>query len=106
MIAMDIHQILLNELETEDLTPQLELDIERVCQQVRNYCHIKEIPQELNFTVADMIRDLQKSRAGNNLTVVSVDIGDTSYDFNVDIAIDGLLRDYKTDLQRFRKVRW
>lgn len=103
---MDIRQILINTLEIDNLTPQLELDLERVCQCVRNYCNITEIPEELNFTVADMVLDLQKSRAGNNLIVASVDIGDTSYDFNVDVVIDGLLRDYKHDLQRFRRLRW
>ena len=106
MRLMDIHLILLNKLDADDLTPQMEMDIEQVCQQVRNYCHIKEIPEELNFTVAEMVMDLQKSRKGDNVTVTSVDMGDTSYSLKVDVAINGLLRDYKTDLQRFRRLRW
>lgn len=103
---MDIRQILINTLEADNLTPQMELDLERVCQCVRNYCNIKEIPEELNFTVAEMVMELQRERTGENINFTDANMGDTSYSFDTDNSIDRLLRDYKTDLTRFRKLRW
>lgn len=103
---MNVRLILLNKLNVDALTPQMELDIEQVCQQVKNYCHITEIPEELNFTVAEMIMDLQRERTGEKINFTDANMGDTSYSFDADNSIDGLLRDYKTDLQRFRKLRW
>ena len=103
---MEIINIVLTELELSEPTALIELDIARVTQQVKNYCNLEEIPEALNFTIADMVADLQRARSGNNVTVTDVDMGDTSYSFSVDDAIDNLVRDYKSNLNSFRRLRW
>ena len=103
---MAVIDIVLAELELSEPTALIELDIARVTQQVKNYCNIDEIPEALSFTIADMVVDLQRERAGGNVTVTDVDMGDTSYSFSVDTAIDGLVKDYRANLNAFRKLRW
>lgn len=103
---MEILDIILLELELDQPTALLELDIARVIQQVKNYCNIEEIPQELNYTVADIVVGLQRERTGDCINFTNTDMGDTSYSFDVDNSIDGILKDHRTDLTRFRKLRW
>lgn len=103
---MDIRQILLSELGVDNLPDTVEIAIERVCQYVRNYCNIPEIPEALNFTIADMVLDLQQLQDSGNLTVSEVKMGDTAYTFSIDKTIKGLIKNYKTQLNAFRKLRW
>ena len=103
---MEVIDIVLTELELSEPTARIELDIARVTQQVKNYCNLEEIPEELNFTIADMVAVLQRARMGDNLTITEVDLGDTSYSFCTDIAIDGLVKDYQANLNAFRRLRW
>lgn len=103
---MEIIDIVLAELELSEPTALIELDIARVTQQVKNYCNLEEIPEALNFTIADMVVDLQRARMGDNLTITDVDMGDTSYSFSTDNAIDGLVKDYQANLNAFRRLRW
>lgn len=103
---MEIIDIVLAELELSEPTALIELDIARVTQQVKNYCNLEEIPEALNFTIADMVVDLQRARMGDNLTITDVDMGDTSYSFSIDNAIDGLVKDYQANLNAFRRLRW
>ena len=99
---MEIIDIVLAELELSEPTALIELDIARVTQQVKNYCNLEEIPEALNFTIADMVVDLQRARMGDNLTITDVDMGDTSYSFSTDNAIDVLVKDYHANLNAFR----
>lgn len=94
------------ELEITEATELIKLDIARVTQRVRNYCNIDEIPKALNFTIADMVLDLQKARSGGNVTITDVEMGDTSYSFDLDASIDGLVKDYRANLSAFRRLRW
>ncbi len=103
---MEIINIVLAELELSEPTALIEMDIARVVQQVKNYCNLDVLPEALNFTVADMVVDLQRVRSGDNVMVTDVDMGDTSYSFSVDNAVDGLVRDYQANLNAFRKLRW
>lgn len=103
---MEIINIVLTELELSEPTALIELDIARVTRLVKNYCNLEEIPEALNFTIADMVADLQRARSGNNVTVTDVDMGDTSYSFSTDNAIDGLVKDYQANLNTFRRLRW
>ena len=103
---MEIIDIVLAELELSEPTALIELDIARVTQQVKNYCNLEEIPEALNFTIADMVVDLQRARMGDNLTITDVDMGDTSYSFSIDNAIDGMVKDYQANLNAFRRLRW
>ena len=93
-------------LDLDAPTPTIKLDIARVTQRVRNYCNINEIPEALNFTIADMVLDLQSARSGGNVTITDVDMGDTSYSFDLDASIDGLVNDYRANLSAFRRLRW
>lgn len=103
---MDIRRILLTELGTDGLTEEIELDMESVCQHVRNYCNLADIPEDLNFTIADMVLDLQRAKEGGNLAVSEVKMGDTAYTFALDKAVQGVLKDYRAQLNTFRKLRW
>lgn len=103
---MEIINIVLAELELSETTALIELDIARVTQQVKNYCNLEEIPEALNFTIADMVVDLQRERSGDCINFTDTDMGDTSYSFSVDDAIDNLVRDYKSNLNSFRRLRW
>ena len=103
---MEIINIVLAELELSKPTALIELDIARVTQQVKNYCNLEEIPEALNFTIADMVVDLQRERSGDCINFTDTDMGDTSYSFSVDDAIDNLVRDYKSNLNSFRRLRW
>ena len=103
---MEIIDIVLTELELSEPTALIELDIARVIQQVKNYCNLEEIPEALNFTIADMVADLQRERSGDCINFTDTDMGDTSYSFSVDDAIDNLVRDYKSNLNSFRRLRW
>ena len=103
---MEIINIVLTELELSEPTALIELDIARVSQQVKNYCNLEEIPEALNFTIADMVVDLQRERSGDCINFTDTDMGDTSYGFSVDDAIDNLVRDYKSNLNSFRRLRW
>ena len=103
---MEIINIVLTELELSEPTALIELDIARVSQQVKNYCNLEEIPEALNFTIADMVVDLQRERSGDCINFTDTDMGDTSYSFSVDDAIDNLVRDYKSNLNSFRRLRW
>lgn len=103
---MDIIAIVLAELELSEPTALIELDIARVTQQIKNYCNLEEIPEALNFTIADMVVDLQRERSGDCINFTDTDMGDTSYSFSVDDAIDNLVRDYKSNLNSFRRLRW
>lgn len=103
---MEIINIVLTELELSEPTALIELDIARVSQQVKNYCNLEEIPEALNFTIADMVVDLQRERSGDCINFTDTDMGDTSYSFSVDDVIDNLVRDYKSNLNSFRRLRW
>lgn len=103
---MEVLDIVLLELGLEVANPGIHGDIARVEQYVKNYCHIPEIPPELNFTMADMVLDLQKGRGGENVVITNADMGDTGYGFTFDQAMYNLLHDYETALRSYRKVRW
>lgn len=103
---MDIRYILLTELSVKNLPDEIELAIERVCQNVRNYCNLSEIPEALNFTIADMVLDLQQVKDGGNLAISEVKMGDTAYTFNLDKTVQGLVKNYRSQLNAFRRLRW
>ena len=78
---------------------------------VKNYCNIGEIPAGLNSTVfrmaAELYRNEQYGESGVPQTVKSISEGDTSTSFGT-IETTGyaqsLLKDYKKQLNRYRKV--
>lgn len=91
----------------------LEFALEDVEQIVKDYCHIKEIPKELNTTVLKMAID---SYRNENLgeeesslgSISSITEGDTtvSYRSAASEFKDTLIKDYKSQLNKYRKLVW
>lgn len=103
---MTIQEIVLRSLGLDEITPEIELGIARVVQTVKNFCNIDEIPEELNFTVADIVLDLENAQAGNgDVKISSVSMGDTAYSFVVDQAADTVMKNYGSRLADFRRLR-
>lgn len=93
----------------------LEFSLERVENAVKNYCNITEIPVGLETLILQMAVELYRAEnlgeeeAG--VTVKSITKGDTSTTFTDSSSTnktytDGLLRNYYSELQAYRKVRW
>jgi hypothetical protein len=108
--------------------------IDEAGQAILNYCHIREIPPGLKYTLANMAVDLLRyeqaannpvdsAAGGNDIAgaVSSVTEGDTTVKFggkspgaadrdraldSHKAVLDGLLMDYKAQLQAFRRVAW
>ncbi|WP_085829388.1 phage head-tail connector protein [Clostridium massiliodielmoense] len=91
----------------------LEFILEDTEQIIKDYCHIKEVPEELNNTVLRMA--IQAYRAQNlgkeesSLgSISSITEGDTSiiYRSSANEFKDCLLNDYKAQLNRYRRLVW
>lgn len=91
----------------------LEFALEDVEQIVKDYCHIKEIPEVLNNTVLKMSMDLYRNE---NLgeeesslgSISSISEGDTSVSYRSSATEfkDSLIKDYKAQLNKYRKLVW
>lgn len=104
---MTVQEMVKTALNIEELPPIVIMDIERVGGKVKNFCNISEIPEALHFTVADMVVDLNKQRTDDvDIKVTSVKMGDTSYSFQADSAVDKMIKNYESELIDFRKMRW
>lgn len=96
---------------------RIERALLKVEQVVKTYCNRADIPTELRDVVFDMTVDALKldHRDANpeaNVKAKSIKEGDTSVELG-ETAISAsaritqqLLTDYKTQLQRFRQLRW
>lgn len=91
----------------------LEFTIDDVEETIKNHCNIDEIPTGLNNTVMRMSMDLYKNEnLGNEETALgsisSISEGDTSTSFRSSATEfkDNLLKDYKTQLNKYRKLVW
>ena len=91
----------------------LEFTLEDVEQIIKDYCNIKEVPGELNNTALRMAVDLYRNE---NLgeeesslgSVSSISEGDTSVSYRSSVSEfkDTLTKDYKVQLNRYRKLVW
>lgn len=91
----------------------LEFALEDVEEIVKDYCNIKEVPKELNNTVLRMAVDLYRNEnLGEEDTplgsISSISEGDTtvSYRGSVSEFKDTLIKDYKAQLNKYRKLVW
>lgn len=92
----------------------LEFVIEDVEEIIKNYCHVEEMPDGLVNTGYRMAMDLYRNEnIGSETaavgTVSSISEGDTSTSFQqyVDNNFkDTVLKNYKSSLNRYRKVAW
>ncbi|MBU5440297.1 phage head-tail connector protein [Tissierella sp. MSJ-40] len=100
-------------LEDDSKDFLLEFTLEDVEQIIKDYCNIKEVPGELNNTMLRMAVDLYRNE---NLgeeesslgSVSSIADGDTtvSYKSSANEFKDTLTKDYKVQLNRYRKLVW
>lgn len=89
----------------------LEFTLSQIEDIILSYCNLEEIPKRLVNTAYRMAMDLYRSEnfgeEESKLQVSSLSEGDTSTSFSNASDIQGtLLKDYKGQLNRFRKVRW
>lgn len=89
----------------------VEFALEQAEDIVKNYCNIEEIPEELKSTVfrmaAELYRNEQYGETGVPQAVKSISEGDTSTSFGtIETAgyAESLLKDYKKQLNRYRRV--
>ena len=79
---------------------------------VTNYCNLPEVPNGLTATCYRMAVDLYRAagigEADAPLFVSSLKEGDTTTSFGSMLSMlsDGVLNNYKTQLNRYRKLRW
>lgn len=91
----------------------LQFTIANVEEIIINHCHLEEVPEGLYMTGYRMCMDLYRNE---NLgseesalgSISSISEGDTSTSFRSNIAEfkDSLLKDYKKQLNKYRKLMW
>jgi hypothetical protein len=100
-------------LEPTDTSKDVPLQfvLDDVDETIKNYCHLEEIPAGLLNTAYRMAIDLYRNEAPGEEKaslgpVSSISVGDTSTSFkssSVEFK-DHLLKDYKAQLNRYRKL--
>lgn len=124
MILTNI-KILLN-MSLEDTSKDQILNYlkETITQRVKNYCNLEEVPKELEFILVEMISAIYKNKyATENISSITptVSVGaiksETIGDYSVTYAtstdkttssnntVDDVLNDYKSQLNKFRKLK-
>lgn len=92
----------------------LEFVIDNVEETIKNYCHVDTVPDGLMNTGYRMAMDLYRNEnigscTGATGSVSSITEGDTSTSFRQyvdDNFKDTVLKNYKSSLNRYRKVVW
>ena len=91
----------------------LEFALEDIENIVKDHCNITDIPEGLNTTVIRMARELyMNENLGSDSvalgSVSSISEGDTSTSFRSAASEfkDSLLKDYKSRLNKYRKLVW
>lgn len=100
-------------LEGEEKDIVLQFAINDVNETIMNYCNIKQIPKGLEQTAYRMAVDLYRaenlgSETGSS-TAKSISQGDTSITLEAAGGTDykqSVLKNYETQLRKFRKLRW
>ncbi|EII6798261.1 phage head-tail connector protein [Clostridioides difficile] len=91
----------------------LEFILEDVEEMVKNYCNVPTIPEQLNSTILKMAIDMYKNESLGSEDIAlgsisSISEGDTSVSYRSSASEfkESLLKDYKSQLNRYRKIRW
>lgn len=96
---------------------KLNMAISRIENVVKDYCNRDDVPSALNFVVADMVIDYlnlsdRKESPEKYVAAKSIKEGDVSVEFGTEspkrseTSLDNLLSDYKSQLNKHRKLRW
>lgn len=85
--------------------------INGACEYVKNYCHIKEIPNDLKHTIILMSADLYRNdisvQSGQFDSVTSIKVGDATVSYGNDTSsLTSVFKDYKSRLNKFRRLVW
>ena len=105
-------EILTLKLANDEISKtQKGLAIAEIEQTIKDYCHIPDVPQGLNFVWANMAADLIRYKPDSETTgrASSITEGDTSVSFEKDEwrdILDSLVLNYKHQLQTYRRVKW
>ncbi len=98
--------------DNADSGMRAEFALESAEELARNYCNIDDIPAGLTNTVIKMAVDIFRNESYGSAQVPqaikSVSMGDTKTDFGTAQAAgynESLLRDYRKQLNRYRRVR-
>lgn len=99
-------------ISKEDVSqdPQLTFIMEDVEETVRNYCHIKNVPEGLVNTCYRMAIDLYRHEGLGEgevpVSVTSISEGDTKTSFTSAASAlqESILKNYKVQLNRYRKT--
>lgn len=100
----------ISEMDTSQ-NAALRFAIDDVEEMVRNYCNLNEVPAGLTNTCYRMAMDLYRAEAMGEkdtpLLVSSISEGGTSTSFGnkTELLKDTLLKNYKSQLNRYRKLR-
>lgn len=115
---MDVIEIVKAKVPPEKLPNDILLDmyLEEVRQSILTFCNRTDIPTELNFVYANMVIDLiagenNKTNSEANRVVTSIKEGDTQISYGSSISASEsstieILNNYKSQLLRYRKLRW
>ncbi|MGL5715041.1 MAG: phage head-tail connector protein [Paraclostridium sp.] len=102
-------------ISEDDITKDaiLEFVLEDAKETILNYCNIEEIPDGLNNTLTRMAIDLYRcenlgSESQSLGSISSISEGDTSVSYRSSETEfkDSILKDYKKQLNRYRKLVW
>jgi hypothetical protein len=102
-------------LDVDDTTKDVSLQfiIDDVQEIILNYCHLDKIPEGLINTAYRMGIDLYRNEApGDESTplgvVSSISTGDTTTSFKSSTSEfkESLLKDYKKQMNRYRRLSW
>ena len=103
LLGLDVTDI------TKDIPLQFALD--DTTDSILNYCNLSELPKALETTAYQMAIDLYRNESPGEEstplgTVSSISAGDTSTSFKSPTTEfkDHLLKDYKAQLKRYRKL--
>lgn len=91
--------------------------VELVCDAIKNYCNLTEVPEGLNNVAASMVLDVwRQTQFGHEQLapqVKGVSRGDASFTFasqaeqmQVLVSSPTFARNYAPQLNAFRKLRW
>jgi hypothetical protein len=115
---MDVLEIVKAKVPTYQLPtdPVLNMHIAEVRQAILTICNRTDIPSELTFVQANMVIDLingeeRKKNPEAHKEVTTIKEGDTQISFGNNISAresftQEIVNNYKSQLLRYRKLRW
>lgn len=97
--------------DDKDVDIQIEFVLNMTEDLVRNYCNIEDIPEGLTSTIIKMSVDMFRNEAYGServpQMVKAVSMGDTRTEFGTVQSVkyeESLLKDYRKQLNRYRRV--